>query len=100
MSSLQEIAARLMEIGGQVPVAQAEQARVQVQQLHAAHADAAAGVQAVLGEQSELHSRLQQNAQETQTAIREAEEMVGNAVAMLNGYRESLQEAATEVINR
>ncbi|WP_409186437.1 hypothetical protein F9C11_20295 [Amycolatopsis sp. VS8301801F10] len=100
MSSLQEIAAKLMEIGGQVPVEQAEQARIQVQMLHEPQADATAAVLEALGEASALHGRLWQNAQEAQAAIREAGEMAGNAIAMLQAYRASLQEAAAEVINR
>ncbi|UKD55102.1 hypothetical protein L3Q65_45865 [Amycolatopsis sp. FU40] len=100
MSTQAEMAAQLMAVGGQVPVAQAEQVKGQAAQLHAALDEAVAGVVAVLGESSQLNERLRQNAEDVQGAIRAAVEQLGNAVAMLEGYRTSLQDAAAEVINR
>ncbi|WP_116201316.1 hypothetical protein [Amycolatopsis circi] len=100
MSTQAEVAAQLMAVGGQVPVAQAVQVKELAEQLHAAQDEAAAGVVAVLGEQSQLNERLRQNAEDVQGAIRAAVEQIGNAVVLLEGYRTSLQEAAAEVINR
>ncbi|SFO60716.1 hypothetical protein [Amycolatopsis rubida] len=100
MSSLQDIAAQLMAISGTVPVGQAEQVRGLAEQLHVAQAESAGQVLALLGDQSAVNARLQQNSEDVHGAIRQLEESAGNVVAMFAGFKESLADAASEVINR
>lgn len=85
MSNLQEIAARLMELSGSVPVAAAQQLQQQTSEVAAQVANA-------LGD-TEMNTRLQQNGSETLAEL-------GNAIALLDGLRQSLQDAAGELINR
>ncbi|WP_409186677.1 hypothetical protein F9C11_21550 [Amycolatopsis sp. VS8301801F10] len=97
MSNLQDLAAQLMEIGGKVPVALAKQVHALVQEAHQMQSDSVAMVGQVLGD-SPMNSRLQQAGSEALTGLGESLAPLEMTIAMLEGYRASLQDAAAELL--
>ncbi|GAB3376438.1 hypothetical protein [Amycolatopsis echigonensis] len=97
MSNLQEIAARLMELSGHVPVGALQELQRAAMEAKQAQETTAMEVAQALGDSAVL-DRLQANAGEFTSALDQVVAVVENVIPMAEGYRSVVQEEAAELL--